>query len=165
MWKNCRVSVSILGILALLLVPTVVLGATTATVDVNATPQFVSIAVNVSAHDFGVVAASSTENTGTANFGITNVSTVETDNTIVADGWSGTSSWTWGTAGENTALLNASDGDGAYDVEVDDTTPIALSSAVAASTNWEFELQLEAPTVFTHGAEQTTTVTISAAAT
>lgn len=164
MWRKLRIWMGILGVVALLAAPVAVLGATSATVTVNATPQFVSISLNDTTHAFGVVAASATPNTGTAHFGITNASTIITDNTIVANGWTGGTGWTWGAAGADTGRLKASDGDGAYDVTVDETTPIALKNAVAATTNWAFELQLEAPSSFTFGDIQETTVTIAASA-
>lgn len=168
MLKKLKVWLGVFSVVALLLLctPAVALGATSATVTVDATPQYVSISLNNSTYDFGVVAASATPNTAGGYFGITNSSNVETDNTIVSNGWEGgDNDWTWGASGEDTALLNASDGDEAYDVEVDDTTPATLKAAVAAETDWEFELQLECPSSFTYPNAQSTTITIAASAT
>jgi len=105
------------------------------------------------------------EDTTAGYFGITDTSTVATDNTIVANGWaytSGSNNWTWGSPAADTGQLKASVGTGNYSVVVDDTTPIALLNDNAPSTNWAFELQLDAPTSFTHGDAQSTLVTISA---
>ena len=108
--------------------------ATTATVTINATPAYVGISVNNSSYDFSTVVADTDENTPQGYFGITNASTVSTDNTVVSDGWNSSgSAWTWGAPGENTAQMKASDGDGAYDVTIDDVTPVNLSSYLQAS--------------------------------
>lgn len=146
-----------------------VFAATTADVTINATPTYISITVNNTTFDFSTVAASSTENTTAGYFGITNVSTVSTDNTIVSNGWQDTDGgsnnpWTWGNAAEDTAEMNASDGDAAYDVVVDDSTPASLKVGVGATTDWVFELELEAPSSFTFGDAQGTTITVSASA-
>ena len=139
-----------------------VFSATTANVTVTATPSWVDISNLPIEFDFGLVTASSTPNTGTGYFTVTDSSSVNVTATIVCNGWSGTSSWTYGAPGEDQGLLNASDNDGAYDVEVDDTTPIALHTTTTPGTDWDWELQLEAPSSFTHIYQQTTIVTLSA---
>ena len=151
-------------ILAVVLVIVPVSGAFAATsqnVTVTATPSYVSIANSPGLFDFAGVAAGVDEDTTTGYFTITNTSGVTIDITIVCNGWT---SWTYGPAGADTGELQASDGDGAYDVTVDDSTPAALASGVSAGTPVDWELQLDTPSSFSHGDEQTTTVTVSAAA-
>jgi hypothetical protein len=158
--------IAILMALALVLIPVgTAFADTTQDVVVTATPTFVSITNDHATFDFGVVAASSTPNTTEDYFTVTNDSTVNIDVDIVCDGWSGGATpWIYGASGPDTALLNASDGDGAYDVEVDDATPTLLHTTAGAGDDFTWELQLEAPSSFSDGDEQTTTVTISASA-
>jgi hypothetical protein len=145
------------------------LAADTADVTVTATPGWVSI-TNDSAtgnnYDFGVVLPNTDKDTGTGYFTITNASTVAMDINIKCDGWSSTgTAWTYGdpTSGDDTARLNASDGDGAYDVViVAIDTDYLLSDAVAVGNDVDWELQLDAPVTFTYVDVQTTTVTITA---
>ena len=166
-----RIWLSLLLIAALVggLVPAVVL-ADTDTVTINATPSYVSITLNTSAFNFGTVAENVDEDTGTGYFGVDNVSTVVTSTTIVSNGWKDTngvapySAWTWGAAGSDTGRMKASDGDGVYDVIVDATTPIALKTSQAATTDWVFELQIDAPSTMTHGEPQGTILTLSTTA-
>jgi hypothetical protein len=159
--------IAIMLALALVLIPvSSAFAETSQDVTVTATPTFISIANAPNSFDFDVVDASGTPDTTTGYFDVTNDSTVNIDVDIVCDGWHTppVDHWTYGAAGADTALLNASDGDGAYDVEVDDVTPTLLHTTVAAGDEFEWELQLEAPTSFSYGDEQTTTVTISASA-
>jgi len=66
-------------------------------------------------------------------------------------------------AGADTARLSASDGDGAYNVVIIAiNTDYLLSDAVAVSVNPAWELQLDAPTSFTHVDVQTSLVTLTA---
>jgi len=163
--KGFRHLVALIALMATVLLPTTVSAATTATVTVNATPSFIAIAVNVSTFNFSTVAEDTDEDTTAGYFGITDTSTVATDNTIVANGWaytSGSNNWTWGSPAADTGQLKASVSTGNYSVTVDDVTPIALLNDNAPSTNWAFELELDAPTSFTHGDAQSTLVTISA---
>jgi len=153
--------------LALVAIPiSSALAATDQDVTVIATPSFISIANLPIGFDFDVVTASTTPNTTTSYFTVTNSSTVNIDVTIVCDGWHDppANHWAYAAAAPDTALLNASDGDGAYDVEVDDVNPILLHTTATAGDNFTWELELEAPTSFSYGDEQTTTVTISASA-
>jgi len=130
-----------------------------------------------STKDFGVVAASSTPNTGNAYFTITNSSTVTIDIYIKCDGWSpttGTNSWTYGSPiGADQGFLEASSadggvggsqGEGLYDVEILNGIDTLLCDDVAITTNPTWELQLNAPSSFTHGDEQQTIVTLTATA-
>ena len=104
---------------------------------------------------------------------MTNTSTVATDINIGCNGWSGTTSWTYGAAGADTAQLNSSatqggaggsGGAGLYDVTVPNGSTALLCDALAATTDFAWELELETPNSFSHGDQQTTTVTITAAA-
>jgi len=168
--------VSVLAVSLLLLVCPVsqVLADTTADVTVTATPgSFVGISCDQTSHDFGSITASSTPNTGTGWATITNSSSVLIDITIGCNGWSGTTAWTYGAAGADTAQLNTSatnggatgsSGAGLYDVTIPSGSSAMLCDGVAIGTNPAWEMQLAAPTSFTHGYTQTTTVTLTAAA-
>jgi hypothetical protein len=116
--------------------------------------------------DFGVVAAGVDQDTGTNYFTVTNNSTGNITVTIVCDGWADTtddtSPWIYGAPAANTAQLKASDGDGAYDITVDDTTPATLHTTSTPGDDFSWELQLDAPTSFTHGHSQQTTVILTA---
>ena len=156
--------IAILMALALVVIPVgSAFAATTAAVTVTATPTFISITNLPTSWGIGVVAASTTPSTGETNFTITNSSSVPIDTTIKCNGWSGTSSWTYGASGANTGQLKASNGSGGYIITVPvDPSTIALHSNVGVGNNPQWGLQLEAPSSFSFGAEQTTTVTISA---
>ncbi len=169
---------AILLALALTVIPvSSALAANTADVTVTATPGWVSITNSQGSFGFGVVTAGTTPNTGTGWSTITNNSTVAMDINIQCDGWSpvsGTNSWTYGAAGADTAQLNASSanggsggssGAGNYDITVPVVPPgpaALLCDAVAVGVNPSWELELEAPSSFTHVDEQTTTVTLTA---
>ena len=158
---------AILLALALVVIPVgSALAANTADVTVTATPGWVSITNSEVSFNFGIVTAGTTPNTGTGWSTITNSSTVAMDINIKCDGWSpvsGTNSWTYGVAGVDQARLAASDGDGAYDVVIAAiNTDYLLCDGVAVSVNPTWELELEAPSSFTHVDEQETTVTLTA---
>jgi len=149
------------------------LAALEQTVTVTATPSYVSIANSETSFDFGVITASSTPNTTTGWSTITNTSTVAIDITLGCDGWSGTTSWTYGVAGADTGQLKASadnggtggsTGAGNYDKTIPSGSTVLLNDDLAATTNVAWEMQLDAPTSFGHGDEQTTTVTLTATA-
>jgi len=156
--------------LSLLLMPVVGAQAlTTAVVTINATPSFVSISVNNTSYDFGVVVATVDKATGTGYFGITDSSSVVTANTIqVTTTWEATTpggnKWTYGAPGADTCQLKASDGDAAFDVTVPVTPAAAeaLHSTAAAGDDWVFEVQLDAPASITYGDAQGCKFTISA---
>ena len=164
--RKLRAIMPLLVVAFLLAIPvTPVFAATSATVDVNATPSYICIAVNQSTFDFSAVKAGVDEDTTQGYFGITNTSSVVSSTTIVSNGWTGpVNSWTWAAAAADTSQLKASDGDSAWDVTVDDTTPATLASATAATTDWVFELQIDSPSSFTYADEQTTTVTLACTA-
>lgn len=139
--------------------------ATTQDVTVTATPTFVSISNSPNSFDFGSVAASTDENTGTDYFTITNTSTVAIDVDIRAvSGWEGgATDWTYGAAGEDTAKLAASAGTGSYAVDIAAVdTDYELIDSLGATTNDSWELKLVAPTSFTFGTEQSITVRLTA---
>jgi hypothetical protein len=168
---------AILLALALVLIPVgSAFAATTADVTVNATPGFVSITNAPTTFDFGVVYADTDENTGNAYFTVTNDSTVDMDVSIHCDGWTvvppGTNSWTYGAPADDTARLYASSanggaggsgGQGTYDILLPSSAPgTLLMDAVGTATDPTWELQIDAPTGFTHVDEQETTVTLTA---
>jgi hypothetical protein len=149
------------------------LAATTADVTVTATPSFIGITNSPGTYDFGQISAGATENTTNGYFTITNGSSVAMDISIKCNGWSGTTSWTYGSSAENTGQLAASSanggaggssGAGDFDKTVLNGSDTLLCDAVGTSTNPTWELQLQAPSSFTHGDEQTTTVTVTATA-
>jgi len=149
------------------------IAATTADITVNATPEFISVAMAAGndTYDFGVVSASSTPSTATDYFNVENSSSVVTDNTIsvTTSSWSGGVTWTHSdtcTPGEDTAGLKANqDGTwGVGDVILKNSDPNILADDQAATTNWAFGLKLWAPTSFTDGVEKEITVRVTAAA-
>jgi hypothetical protein len=169
---------AILLAVALTVIPvSSVLAANTADVTVTATPGWVSITNTEASFGFGVVNAGDTPNTGTGWATITNSSTIAMDINIQCDGWSpvsGSNSWSYGASGPDTAQLNASSanggaggssGAGDYDITVPAVPPgsaALLCDAVAVGVSPSWELELEAPSSFTHVDEQTTTVTLTA---
>ena len=144
--------------------------ATTADINVSATPSFVSISCNKATYDFGVIAASSTTNTsGEGGWGgITNLSTVQTDQTIsvtTATWGSAGVEWTHSdtaTIGEDTAGLKA--WDGSAWVIVKNADPNFIRENLAALTDYTFGLSLLAPSSFTDGVAKSIIVRITAAA-
>ena len=146
---------------------------TSAEVEVTATPgSYVGIANSESVYDFGDITASGTPNTDTGWATITNSSSVLIDITIGCDGWSGTTAWAYGAACADQAQLKASateggstgsTGAGNYDKTILSGSTIMLCDDVAIGNNPAWEMQLDSPSSFTHGYEQTTTVTLTAA--
>ena len=170
-----RLIISVVMALMLALVPASgALAATSQDVTVTATPSYVSIANSHADFDFGVITASSTENTTTGYFTLTNTSTVVTDITLVCDGWDGgANDWTYDAAGADTGRLKASGtnggtggstGAGAYDKVIPSSGSVLLADDLTATTNVAWEMLLEAPTSFSYGNEQTTHVTVTATA-
>lgn len=160
---------SLLPIVGVVSFPHIVFALTTADVTVNATPAYVSISCNVSFYNFGTVAASSTTNTTTSYFGITNASTVQTDQTIgvTAATWSGGDGWSHddgGTAGDNITAIYANRGGtwGTGDIIVKYASPNYVYENCPITTNYDFGLSLQAPTVLYDAAEKTITVRVSA---
>ena len=140
-----------------------------ADVTVTVTPTYLSISVSPTTYGFGVVATSATPSTTTTYFTITNSSSVATNNTIAVTTatWSGGVTWTHSdtaTAGADTAGMKANKGGtwGTGDVIVQYTTPQTLAASQAANTNWNFGLELLAPTSFSDGVQKSIIVRVTA---
>lgn len=169
-------SIGFLGILAgviglAILFATAAQAATTADVTVTATPEYIAITDNVTTYDFGVVAASSTTNSSTTHFGITNTSSVETDMTIsvTTSTWSGGVTWTHSdtaTPGADTAGLQSQRGGtwGSDVVIVKNTSPNYIYENCPATTDFDYGISLLAPTSYTDAVEKSITLRITAAA-
>ena len=160
----------VLVMLVPLLMPVMAQALTSQVVTLNATPSFVSIAINNTSWNFASVAAGVDEQTGTGYFGVTDTSSVTVANTIqMTTTWQsstpGGNIWTYGAAGADTARLLASDGDAAYDVTLATGAPAALHTTGAPGQAWVFEIQLDAPSSITYGDAQGGRFTISSAAT
>lgn len=148
-----------------------VMAATDADVDVTATPAYIAISDNATSYDFGVVSVSTTPSTATNFVAITNTSTVQTDITIsvTTNTWAGGVGWTHSdtaTPGADTAGLESNRG-GVWDtgdVIVKFAAPNFIYENCPALTNFDYGLQLIAPTSFTDGVEKSITVRVSAAA-
>lgn len=171
--KRTIIVALVISLLLVILPVSLALADTTADVTVTATPgSFVGIANSAAVFDFGSITASDIPNTGTGWATITNSSSTQIDITISCTVWSGTTAWTYGTAAEDAAQLKASatfgggasGGAGLYDVTIPTGTPAALCNDVVVGNSPDWEMQLDAPTSFTHGYEQTTVVTLTAAA-
>ena len=152
-----------------MLVPAQVFASTNADVTVNATPEYISIAVNVTTYNFTAVGAGTWTNTTTGHFGITNTSTVTTNNTIrvLASTWVGGTAWTHSdtaTPGSDTVALKSNKAGtwGTGDVIVQYTDPQILASNQAATIDWAFGLALGAPTEFSDGVQKGNCVRITA---
>lgn len=168
-----RYLLTLLSILALLLLwATPVMADTTADVTITATPAYIAVSDNTSDYDFGVVSTSSTQETPTSHIAITNTSSVQTDITIFTTGnFTGGGGWTvsnTATPGADTAGLNANRGGtwGVSDVIIEEAggTPNYIYEDCPATTDFDYGIQLLAPTSFSDGDQKTVTVRISAAA-
>lgn len=169
-----RIIVVILLVLSLVVIPvSSAMADTTADLAITATPSYIAIAGNESDYDFGTVAASSTTQTTTTKFGITNTSSIQTDQTIsvTTTEWDGGVGGNWthddtATPGADTAGLKSNRGGtwGVGDVIVKNAAPNYIYENCAASTSYGFGLQLLAPTSFSDGTEKAITVRVSAAA-
>jgi hypothetical protein len=162
--KRSKVLISLMLVVALLLLPAVALADTEDTVTINATPSFIGIENTPDSFDFETVEAGINEDTGETHFTINNSSSKVINITIVCNDWTGAvNSWTYGAPAENQAQLKASIGSG-YNIDVPaEPNPAAtLHSNVAVVDDPQWGLQLEAPTSFTFGDEQETTITLTA---
>jgi hypothetical protein len=145
------------------------LAANTADVTVNATPGWVSIIVAPTSQDFGVVLAGATpDTTAGVGFTVTNDSTVAMDLdvqcTTVWGPVTGTNSWTYAdAAAADTGSLNFSTTGGPPWTFIPSAAAVAMADAVGVGTDPTFDLQLEAPTSFTHVDEQQCIITLTAA--
>jgi hypothetical protein len=149
-----------------------VLAATTADITVTATPAFVGISCNGTSYNFGIVVASSTTNSSTSQWLITNSSTVVTNHTISVLSANWTGGYGWGhddtaTPGADVAGLLANKGGswGTGDVIVRYTATLnKIATNQAATTNYNFGLELVAPTSYSDGTAKTIVVRIIATA-
>lgn len=170
--KNITILALVTSLLLVILPVGLAFAATTAQVNVTATPGFISITNSPSSYDFGAITANSTDNTTNGYFTITNGSSINTDIFIKCNGWTGGPGWIYGSPAQNQGQLAASsaDGNGAsggaglFDVILLNGTDTLLCDNITSTTDPSWELQLQAPTEFTFGDQQTTTVTLTAAA-
>ena len=169
--KRTTIVVIVMSLLVAILPVGLALAQTSQDVTVTATPSFISISNSSGTWPIGTVSANSTPNTGTGHFTITNTSSEAIDISINCTDWTGGPGWTYGAPAADTANLTASSGDstgggssgaGLYDIDVPVGTGALLIDAVAVAVDPTWELQLNAPTSFTFGDEQTTIVTITA---
>ncbi|TRZ52029.1 MAG: hypothetical protein D4S01_03655 [Dehalococcoidia bacterium] len=173
-----RLVISVVLAVALVIVPASgVLAATTDTVTVTASPSYVEIANAPDTWAIGAVTAGVDDQTANDFFTITNGSGVAIDITIqVTTDWaftSGSNSWTYGAPGADTGQLKASSGEGngasggsgLFDITLEGQagSAVLLINACPTITSPQWELQLDAPSSFTHGDPQDCTVTLSAA--
>jgi hypothetical protein len=131
----------------------------------------VEVSVSPTTYNFGSVAESSTYNTTTTYFTLTNASSIQTDQTInvTTSNWTGGVGWIHSdtcTPGVNTAGLKANRGGtwGTGDVIVPYSTSNYIYENCPASTNYTFGLKLYTPTEFTDGSVKTIIVRITAVA-
>lgn len=170
--KRTIIVAIVMSLLLAILPVGLALAATTADVTVTATPSFVSITNAPATWPIGTISENTTPNTGIDYFTITNTSSVPMAISVNCTDWSGGATpWTYGPPGVNSANLTASSGDstgggstgaGNYDIDVPVGPSALLIDAVAVAVDPNWELQLNAPTSFTFGDVQTTTVTITA---
>ena len=153
--------------LVALLIPTVAGAATTAVGTVTGFSSYISVSLNVTQWNMGVIEAGVDKTTGARYFGITNGSSIPTTNTIqMTTPWHslvGGGNWTYGAPGQDTCQLKASDGDQAFDVTVLTGSGTVLHTA-GALENWAFELQFDAPSSVTFDGMQSGSFTIAAVA-
>ena len=104
------------ALVASLVMAVPVSAATTANITITATPSFISISVNNTSYDFGVVTAGTTVNTSTTTtFQVNNLCTVITNVAISVNQstWTGGTAWTHnnsGTTGTDIVGLKANKG-------------------------------------------------------
>ena len=141
--------------------------ATTADVTVQATPEYIDITCNVSTYNYGNVATSVTINSTTTHFGITNSSSIQTDETIsvTTSTWSGGATWTHddgGSPGADTAALLSNRGGtwGTGDVIVKNASPNYIYENCPSGTDYDFGLGLHTPTSFSDGVQKQITLRI-----
>lgn len=147
--------------------------ATSQDVTVTGTPSFISISNSPGSFDFQTLAENTDEQTSNGYFTVTNSSSVNIDLNIQCDNWTGVTSWTYGAPGEDQGQLKASSanggvggstGAGNFDIAILVGSDTLLCDNVTAVTNPTWELQIDVASTFTHGDEQTNTVTIIAVA-
>lgn len=163
-------------VLALILIVAIAvpaLAATTQDVEVTATPAYISISNAPSSWAAGIISADTDTNTGDAHFTITNSSTVNIDISFyISDNWT---SWTYGAPAEDTGQLKVSSANGGVGGSSGNSTyditllygvgnAILVCDNVTTVTNPTWEMELDAPSSFTHGNAQSANVTMTAVA-
>lgn len=174
MKKEKRLLVALALALALVLVPAgMALAATTQDVEITATPTYIAISNAPTSWAAGLIAADTDTDTGNDHFTITNTSTVNIDISFyVADNWT---SWTYGSPAADTAQLKVSSGEGGtggstgsgdFDITLiygsGNATLVCDNLTALSDAQWEMEL--DAPTSFTHGTAQSANITMTATA-
>lgn len=165
----------VLVVLVALLLPTATFALTTADVVITATPSFISISVSPGTWTVtGTIAASTTENTTTTYFTVTNTSSIITDQTIsvnTTDNWTGGTEWIHSDTcvpAANTVGLKANKGGtwGTGDIIVKRIaqSPNLIADNQTATTNYNFGLSIWTPTSFLDGTAKSVTARITAAA-
>ena len=169
--RGFRYAVGLVAALALALSPMTAFALTTATVTIDVTPAFVSIATTNDTKDFGTVAAgltNSTVNSTVDYFDVTNSGTVNATVTIKVVAWAhqtGSNDWTYGSPGADTGQLVFSVGTSLYDTVIPESPSTeALFAALVPSTPDYFEVGIDMPTSFTHGDKQRSVITLTATA-
>lgn len=152
-------------------------GATTQDVTVTATPSYIAISNNPASWAAGVITANTDTQTGNNYFTITNTSTVNLDISFyVSANWSftsGSNAWTYGAPGANQGQLKVSSANGGtggssgvgnYDktLAYGAGAAVLVCDNVSTATSPKWEMQLDAPTSFTHGDGQSANVTMTA---
>lgn len=135
-------------------------------VTINATPAWVSISNTPGTFDFGTVKAGVDEDTTLTGFNVTNGGSVACNITLQCDGWTnltGTNVWTYGAAAENTSQLKAGLEGGSFDKTIPNGSTVQLTANLTAAASQEWGIEIDAPSAFTHGDVQQTTVTMTAA--
>ncbi len=170
-FKGIRYVVGLVAALAMVFSPMAVFALTTATVTIDVTPAFVSIATTNDTKDFGIVAAGLTNSTINSTvdwFDVTNSGTVNATVTIKCDEWThqtGSSDWTYGSPGADTGQMVFSVGTGLYDTVIPASPATeSLFAALVPSTPDYFEVGIDMPTSFTHGDKQRSVITLTATA-
>jgi hypothetical protein len=147
------------------------LAATTATVEITATPSYISIAMgaNSTTYDYGSVVVNSLNNTTAGLLYVENDSSIDTDITIGTNSTEFEGGLGWhisatATQGNHTAGLKASHGTGNYTTLVYNAGAQMLYNTCPAATDFTYELQLLAPNEYTDGVQKKAWVTITAVA-
>lgn len=168
-----KLFVILLTLVLLLSMPSPVFAATSQDVTVTGTPSFIAISNSPGSFDFLTLTEDTDEQTSNGYFTITNSSSVNIDLNIQSDNWSGVTAWTYGVPAEDTGQLKASSanggvggstGAGNFDITILVGSDTLLCDNVTTVTNPTWELQIDVASTFTHGDEQTNTITITAVA-
>jgi hypothetical protein len=148
------------------MVPLVVNAATTDTVTITVTVNYISIANAPNTWAVGQVATSSTTATASNYFVVTNTSNVAITLTLTGANFSGGVAWTLSdTAAAGSLIVGLKAGTaGASGVIIKSSPGSTLVTSLAASTNYSWNMTFYAPTAVTDGVQKTGVVTITATA-